>query len=231
MMSVYHPGSGHTSSTVISGRTPKKSSVSFGWRYRSRARSASERCGSARMLSSAWAVASRVLVTAQPAINTAAANSASAGFCLANMFALSCRARLSPARIIPRATRKKPRARAGVSLRSEALHVGAASAPERAAALAGALGAFLRLIHAQWPATHVEAVQRLDRLLRLARGHIDERKTARLARFPVIDQLYRLHLAVTLKQGFDVLLGGTEGQIAHIDRLHPEVSLGWKQHT
>jgi hypothetical protein len=31
---------------------------------------------------------------------------------------------------------------------------------------------------------------------------------------------------VTLKQGFHVLLGGSEGQIAHIDRRHPEVSLG-----
>src|SRR3984957_2798748 len=114
------------------------------------------------MLSSAWAVASRVLVTAQPAINTAAANSANAGF-WANMFSLPCRARVAPqARIIPRATRKKPRARAGVSLRPEALHAGAASAPERAATLAGALGAFLRLVHAQRPAAHVEAVQRLD---------------------------------------------------------------------
>jgi hypothetical protein len=31
---------------------------------------------------------------------------------------------------------------------------------------------------------------------------------------------------MTLKQRLDVLLGGTEGQIAHIDRRHPEVSLG-----
>jgi hypothetical protein len=31
---------------------------------------------------------------------------------------------------------------------------------------------------------------------------------------------------MTFKQSLDVLLGGIEGQIAHIDRRHPEVSLG-----
>src|SRR5690242_11176097 len=101
-----------------------------------------------------------------------------------------------------------------------------ASATERATALARALWTLLRLVHAQWAPAHLESVQCLNRGLRLVRRHVDEREPARFAGLPIVDQLYRIHLAMALEQRLDVLLGGTEGQIAHIDRRHPKVSLG-----
>src|SRR5258708_1397827 len=100
------------------------------------------------------------------------------------------------------------------------------SAAERTATLAGALWTLLCFVDAQRPAVHLKAVQSLDRGLRLGLGHVDEPETARLAGFPVVDELHRFHLAVTFKQSLHVLLGGIEGEIPHINRRHPEVSLG-----
>jgi hypothetical protein len=44
--------------------------------------------------------------------------------------------------------------------------------------------------------------------------------------FPVVDEFHRFHFAVTLEERPHVLLGGVEGEIPHVDRRHPELSLG-----
>src|SRR5215469_3340332 len=68
-------------------------------------------------------------------------------------------------------------------------------------------------------------VQSLDRALRLALRHVDEAEAAWLAGFTIIDQLDRIHLAVTLEEHAHVLLGGIEWQISHVNRRHPNISL------
>src|ERR1700722_15351565 len=100
------------------------------------------------------------------------------------------------------------------------------SAGERTAALAGPLRALLCLVDAQWPAVHLKAIQGLDGGLRLRLRHVDEPETAGLPGFAVIHQLPRIHFTVTLEQGLYVLFGGIEGQVAHINRRHPGLSLG-----
>src|ERR1700683_3691442 len=100
-----------------------------------------------------------------------------------------------------------------------------ASAAERSASLARALRPLLCFVDAQRSAIHLKAVQRLDRCLGLRLGHLDETEAARLASLAVVDEFHRIHLAVTFKQSLHVLLGGIEGQIAHINRRHWEVSL------
>src|ERR1700716_921656 len=93
---------------------------------------------------------------------------------------------------------KKPRTKRGLSFRPKATGPkGLPSASERAPALPWALGSLLRFVDAQRPATHLEAVQRLDRAQCLVLRHVDECEAARLAGFPVVDELYRFHLAMT----------------------------------
>src|SRR5579883_1912107 len=99
------------------------------------------------------------------------------------------------------------------------------SASEGAAALPRARGALLGFVDPQCPTVHLKAVKGLNRPLRLALGHLDETEAAWPASLAIVDELHRFHLAVTLEQRFHVLLGGIEGQIAHIDRRHPEISL------
>lgn len=53
---MYQPLPGAISTTVMSGRMPKKERVSFGWRWASRPRFAGLRCGPAMAASSAAAV-------------------------------------------------------------------------------------------------------------------------------------------------------------------------------
>src|SRR5215469_4988061 len=102
----------------------------------------------------------------------------------------------------------------------------ALSAAERTASLTGALWTLLCFVDAQRPAIHLKAVQGLNSALRFGLGHIDESETAWLAGFPVVDELYRFHFTVTFKQRLHVLFCGVEGQIAHVNRRHPRVSLG-----
>src|SRR6185437_6258290 len=68
-------------------------------------------------------------------------------------------------------------------------------------------------------------VQSLDGALSFVLRHVDETEAAWLAGFAIIDEFDRLHLAVTLEEGADVLLGGVEGEVPHIDRRHPIISL------
>src|SRR6267378_2383288 len=153
---------------------------------------------------SASAVVCRELVAAHAATSTALARAAAA-------FASEGFAGI-----------KKPRARRGFLIPQKD---GKLSAAERTATLAGALWALLCFVDAQRPAVHLKAVQGLDRGLRLGLGHVDESETTRFAGFPVVDELHGFHFAVTFKQGLHVLLGGVEGQIAHVNRRHQEVSL------
>src|SRR5262249_53700725 len=112
----------------------------------------------------------------------------------------------------------------GVSKESNQLFF-RASATEGTSSLTRALRTFLRFVDTQRSAIHLKAVQRLDCVLCLALRHVDESEAARLAGFTVIDELDRIHFAVTFEEYFYVLLSGVEGQIAHVDRRHPEVSL------
>src|SRR5215469_1290082 len=132
---------------------------------------------------------------------------------------LSCRA----ATTLPHAPNKKTPRAAGLFPSGCGY---APSATERTATLAGALWTLLCFVDAQWPAVHLKAVQGLDGALRLGLGHIDESEATRLAGFPVVDEFHRFHFTVTFKQGLHVLFGGVEGQITHVNRRHPEVSLG-----
>ena len=95
------------------------------------------------------------------------------------------------------------------------------SAAERTAALARALRPFLRFVDAQWPAIHLEAVQGLNRGLRLTLRHVDETEAAGLSSLTVIDELDRVDLPMTLEKASDVLLCGVEGEIPYVDRRHP----------
>ena len=95
------------------------------------------------------------------------------------------------------------------------------SAAEGPATLARALRPFLRFVHTQWPAIHVEPVQALNGGLRLVLRHVDETEAARLSSFAVIDELDRVDLPMTLEEASDVLLCGVEGEIPYVDRRHP----------
>ena len=95
------------------------------------------------------------------------------------------------------------------------------SAAERASALSRTLRTFLCFVDTQWTAIHLKAVQRLNGALRFTLRHIDESEAAWLASLPVIDELDRVDLAVTLEEAPDVLLCRVEGEIPHVDRRHP----------
>src|SRR5579872_5012544 len=118
----------------------------------------------------------------------------------------------------PAETNEKTPRRAGSS--HAGWCAGAPSATERAAPLTRTLRPLLSLVHAQRPAIHLEAVERLDRGLRFALLHLDETEAPRLAGLPIVDQLHGIHLAVTLEQSLHVLLGGVERQIAYVNRRH-----------
>src|SRR4029077_20505204 len=94
-----------------------------------------------------------------------------------------------------------------------------------ATALARARRTFLRFIDAQRTAIHLVSIETLDRGLSFARSHLNETKSTGLARFAVVDQLDGINLAMALEEHLDVLLGRGEGQIAHVDRRHPDFSL------
>src|SRR5262245_28728101 len=175
------------------------------------------------MLVRSWAVVSRVLVAAHAtSSSTPASAPAVSWLCLANMRGLLCRLGAVRAPVI-RASQKTPRA---AGFFSSAQMGVTASAAERTAALTGTLRALLCFVDAQRAAVHLKAVQRLDGALRFRLRHVDEAEAARLAGLPVVDEFHRLHFAVTFKQGFHVLFGRIEGQIAHVDRRHPGLSLG-----
>src|SRR5215472_12816514 len=118
---------------------------------------------------------------------------------------------------------KKPRADAGFFL--VAGWTGRPSAAERTATLAGALRTFLCFVDTQRSPVHLEAIQGLDSALRFTLRHVDEAEATRLAGLAVVDELHRLHFSVTLEQSLHVLLGCCEGEISHVNRRHPSVSL------
>src|SRR5690242_17733338 len=103
------------------------------------------------------------------------------------------------------ARKKEPRLKAGFEGLSMGRVLPAPAAPIStipAAATAPAATAELRpgrallgLVHAQRTAAHFEAVHRLDGVLGIARGHLDEAEAAGTAGFPIIDELHRVHLA------------------------------------
>src|SRR6185312_15890612 len=169
------------------------------------------------MPSRALAVGSRPLVVRQPVISAVPPSRHARTTIGATIFFSGRMTRHSGGP----AGQKKPR-RSGVCLKVE---VDAVLASEWPAALSGAGRALLGLVDPECPAIHLKAVQGLDRPLGLALRHLDETEAAWPAGFPIVDELDRFHLAVTLEQCFHVLLGGIEGQIAHVDRRHPEVSL------
>ncbi len=67
----------------------------------------------------------------------------------------------------------------------------------------------------------LKAVQGLNGGLRFALGHVDETEAAWLSSLPVIDELDRIDLSMTLEEASDVLLCGVEGEIPYVDRRHP----------
>src|SRR5262245_51229210 len=93
----------------------------------------------------------------------------------------------------------------------EPLRIHARSAAEWASTLTRTLRTFLCFIDAQRAAIHLKAVQRLDGALRFVLRHVDKTEAARLSGLTVIDELDRIHLAVTLEEAPDVLLCRVEG--------------------
>jgi hypothetical protein len=80
---------------------------------------------------------------------------------------------------------------------------------------------FLSFVDAQRTPIHLKPVKGLNGSLRLTLRHVDETEAAGLSSFAVIDELYRVHLAMTLEEASDVLLCGVEGEIPYVDRRHP----------
>src|SRR6516162_2586415 len=99
------------------------------------------------------------------------------------------------------------------------------SAAERTAALAGALRTLLRFVDPQRAASHLKAVEGLNRALRLGLRHIDEAEATRFAGLAVVDELHRFDFSMALEQSLHVLFGGGKGEVPHVDRRHPSVSL------
>src|SRR5579863_360930 len=159
------------------------------------------------MLVRVWAVTCRELSVAQAATRTTPASTAAQKFRYPNI-ALPYRKRAI----------KKPRAGAGFFIRPDAFR--SRSTAERPATLARALRPFLCFVDTQRPAVHLKTVQALDRRLGFRLGHLDETEAARFTGLAVVDEFHRIHLAVAFKQSLDVLLGGIEGQIAHVNRRH-----------
>ena len=87
---------------------------------------------------------------------------------------------------------------------------------------AAAALALLRFIDAQRTATHVLAIQGLDRALCVCARHFDEAEAARAARFAIVDQRHGLHLPVLLEQRTDVLLSSGKRQISNVDFRHTD---------
>src|ERR1700753_2849581 len=73
---------------------------------------------------------------------------------------------------------------------------------------------------AERPATHLEAVRLLDRVLRLTCRHVNECKAARPACFAIVDELDGIDFAVALEEAAHFVFRRGERQVANVDRRH-----------
>ena len=79
---------------------------------------------------------------------------------------------------------------------------------------------FLGLVDPQGATLHLVAIEGLHGLLRSFIVHLDESETARTTGLALVDQGDGVERAVLTEEFLDFSIGGTEGQIAHIELLH-----------
>src|SRR5512138_1210684 len=96
----------------------------------------------------------------------------------------------------------------------------AVAATAAATTAATAAGLVLRFVDLQRPATHVLAIQVLDRPGRIGAGHFDEAEPTGTAGLTIVDQADRLDGAVLLEQRAHRGFIGAKGQVAHINLAH-----------
>ena len=95
-----------------------------------------------------------------------------------------------------------------------------ATATATTAGRSGARRAFLRLIDAQWPASHLEAVRLLDRVLGFTGRHVHKRESPGTPRLAIVDELYRFYFSVAFEQAAYFVFCCCERQVANVNRRH-----------
>jgi hypothetical protein len=86
-----------------------------------------------------------------------------------------------------------------------------ATAVAATAAAATTAGLVLSLIHTQWSATHIVAIEVLDRARSVRLTHLHEAEAARATGFSVSRQRHGFNGAMLCEQRSNVRLAGTEG--------------------